>query len=264
MKPERLLPTLAALALSAATAAAAAQPVPMQWTVDGVERHALVFAPAGAAGVKAPLVFGFHGHGGTARTAAASMRFQVLWPQAVVVYMQGLPTVSKIDPQGEHPGWQRAAGENGDRDVKFFDAVLASLRARYPVDDHRIYASGFSNGAFFSYLLWATRGKAFAAFAPCAGLIWPTLHPSEPRPVLAIGGETDPLVTFENQQRTLARVRALDGASGPGTACGAGCTLYPSTESAPVEAITHPGGHVYPPWATARIVEFFKAHPLGG
>ena len=255
--------SLAAVALGlVGVVAASAQPIPMKWTVEGVERRALVFAPSAGAGAKAPVVFAFHGHGGNAQTASRAMGFQSLWPQALVVYMQGLPTPSKVDPLGKLPGWQHEVGERGDRDLKFFDAALATLKAKYPVDQRRIYATGFSNGAFFTYFLWATRGKTLAAFAPCAGLIWPTLHLTEPRPLLQIGGERDPLVLLADQMQTVETVRALDGATGAGQACGEGCTLYPSTKKAPVAVIVHPGGHVFPPWAAAKIVEFFKAHPL--
>jgi PAS domain S-box-containing protein len=267
MNARRFVPTLTALALVTAGSAGAGplrQPVPMHWTIDGVDREALVFAPlplpAGVLGAKHPLVLAFHGHGGNMRGAALLMRLQNLWPEAIVVYPQGLPATSPVDPQGRRPGWQHEVGELGDRDLELVDAMLATLRRRYPVDDRRIYATGFSNGAAFSYLLWAARGKTFAAFAPVAGAIWPTLHLTLPRPDLAIGGESDPLVTLEMQKATLATVRALDGATAPGAPCGAGCTLYPSARNAPVEAIFHPGGHVYPLWVPARIVEFFKAH----
>jgi len=273
MNSKRLLPTLAVLMLAAAAlgaqrAAAAPSPTVMKWTIGGVERRGLVFAPAALPRIgmgtiaKRPLVFAFHGHGGTARSASLSMRLQARWPEAIVVYLQGLPTVSPVDAQGKRPGWQRAMGENGDRDLKLVDAALSSLRSEYPVDDRRIYATGFSNGAFFTYLLWAARGSTFAAFAPCAGLLGADLHPAEPRPVLAIGGENDPLVTFDRWKGVLATVRALDGATAPGSPCGSGCTLYPSTRKAPVEAITHPGGHVYPPWASEKVVDFFKSHEL--
>ncbi len=270
MRTKRLLPTLAVLALALGAQRAAAAPTPerMTWTVDGVVREGLVFAPfphrtrPGVLVAKRPLVLAFHGHGGTARQASLSMRLQAHWPEAIVVYLQGLPTESPVDPQGRLPGWQRSIGENGDRDLKLVDAVLASLRARYPVDDRRVYATGFSNGAFFSYLLWAARGDVFAAIAPCAGLLTGDLHPSTPRPVLAIGGEADRLVTFERWKATLETVRFFDGANGQGSACGSGCTLYPSTKNAPVEAITHPGGHVYPPWAGGKIVDFFKSQEL--
>jgi len=262
MSTHRLVPILAALAVSAAVSAGclAAAPVTMSWTVNGVERQGLVFAPSlAAAGVKVPLVFAFHGHGGNMHGAAMSMKIQTLWPEALVVYLQGLPTASKVDPHGNRPGWQHAVGEEGDRDLKLVDVALASLRAKYPVDDRRVYATGFSNGAFFNYLLWAARPSTFAAFAPCAGRIWPTLHLTDPKPVLVIAGQADPLVHLADVEATVATVRALDGATAAGAACGPGCMLYPSTKKAPVEVIVHPGGHVVPPWAPAKIVEFLKA-----
>src|SRR5512141_1616546 len=106
-------------ALLTASASLAA-PLTLTWTIDGVERQAVVFPPANT-GVKAPAVFAFHGHGGTMRSAALAMHFQTVWPEAVVVYMQGLPTQSRVDPQGLRSGWQQRPGQNGDRDLKFFD-----------------------------------------------------------------------------------------------------------------------------------------------
>ncbi len=261
----RFLLTLAALTALTAGAAIAAPgraPEVMRWTVDGVDREALVFVPApGAAGVRVPLVFGFHGHGGTMRSSARAFAIQDVWPGALVVYPQGLDTATRVDPRGRFPGWQRSPGDDGDRDLKLVDAMLKSLRARYPVDDRRIYAMGFSNGAIFTYLLWATRAATFAAFAPCAGAIWDGTHLAEPKPLLEIGGERDRIVKYPLQAESIAKARALDGATGAGAACGTGCTLYPSTRNAPVETITHPGGHVFPAWAGGRIVEFFQAHP---
>jgi hypothetical protein len=50
---------------------------------------------------------------------------------------------------------------------------LGSASARTtPLDEKRLYVSGFSNGAGFSYLLWAQTGKAIAALAECAGRRW--------------------------------------------------------------------------------------------
>ena len=88
-----------------------------------------------------PVVFAFHGHGGSMQNAARSFGFHTLWPEAVVVYPQGLNTPDRLtDPEGKKPGWQSAAGDQGDRDLKFFDAVLKNLRQDYKVDSRRIYA----------------------------------------------------------------------------------------------------------------------------
>src|SRR4051794_15442973 len=77
------------------------------WTVGSIERMALVHIPAAAAKSEAPVVFAFHGHGGNARQASLSFRMHALWPEAIVVYMEGLPTPGAlIDPKGERNGWQ--------------------------------------------------------------------------------------------------------------------------------------------------------------
>jgi polyhydroxybutyrate depolymerase len=238
-------------------------PLLMKWTVEGVERQGLVFAPRpDPRGARMPLLFAFHGHGGNMQGAARGMDFQRLWPEAIVVYLQGLATESAIDPAGRQPGWQLHPGQHGDRDLKLFDAVVAALRAAYPVDDRRIYATGMSNGASFCYFLWGSRPQVLAAIAPCAGRIYPDLHLTVPRPVLHIAGQTDHVVPIPDQMAAIAVARALDGAAPTGAPCGPGCTLYPSSKGAPVEVIVHPGGHVFPPFAAARIVEFLQAHAL--
>ena len=244
----------AALALLFATTALAQST--MTWNVGGVPREALVYAPT-VRTAHPPLVFFFHGHGGNMRISSRS-GMHTLWPEAVVVYMQGLRTPTTVDPQGRLPGWQREPGEQGDRDLHFVDTVLASMRQRYAIDDDRVFATGFSNGAFFTYLLWAQRGKTFAGFAVCAGLLLPDVNPTLPRAVLHIAGEADPLVAFNQQVATIERDRKIDAATDPGRPCGFGCTKYLSLTSTPVVKIVHAGGHVYIPGAPKLTVEFFK------
>jgi len=74
--------------------------------------------------VHPPLLVFFHGHGGNARAAAQRIHFRDEWPEAIVVYPQGLPTASPIDPGGRLPGWQRQAGENADRDLRLQKVAL--------------------------------------------------------------------------------------------------------------------------------------------
>jgi polyhydroxybutyrate depolymerase len=250
---------LAIIVLVASAHSALAQGTVMNFTVDGVKREALVFAPKETK-EKAPLVFAWHGHGGNMHGFSQLMHLQTLWPEAIVVYPQGLPTVSGGDPQGMKPGWQAEAGTNGDRDLKFFDEMLKTFRQKFSVDDERIYSAGFSNGAFFSYLLWSARPRPLAAFAICAGKLFPTDQLTEPRAVLVIAGKNDPKVNIQDQQQAIDTARQLDNANGQGQSCGAICTLYPSPNHTPVMTFIHPGGHVYPPWASDPVVKFFKAH----
>jgi polyhydroxybutyrate depolymerase len=236
--------------------------VQRKWTVDGVTREALVSLPPGAGQNGAvPVVFAFHGHGGTMRQASRSFPIHELWPEAIVIYPQGLPTPSAlVDAAGKLPGWQAAAGEQGDRDLKFFDAMLADLCAHYRVDPKRIYATGHSNGGLFTYLLWAERGDTFAAFAPSAALLVRGREKLKPKPVLHIGSPDDPLVKFAWQARMIDYVLKLNGC-GPRQPDVPGYTLYPSSKGAEVATYLHTGGHSYSPAAPRLIVKFFQAHP---
>lgn len=261
------LKVLVFVAMLGVSAPAALAQTTMTWTVDGVQRQALVFAPAPVPATNAlpvPLVFAFHGHGGTMQAAAQGMHLQTFWPRAIIVYPQGLKTPSHVDPQGNKLGWQVQAGQEGlnDRDLKFFDAMLSTMRQKFPVDARRIYATGFSNGAIFSYLLWAERGKTLAAFGICAGMLDPAEHLTLPRAVVVIGGTNDNVLPFALQQQTIDLDRQIDHATGPGQPCGAICTRYPSTSQTPVVTRIHSGGHIYPPWAGVAIVEFLKLHKL--
>lgn len=257
---------LAALPSTAAPAGAATgQPGPgvvERWTVDGVQREALVFAPEGPRAARTPLVVAFHGHGGTMRATARRMRLQVLWPRAVVVYPQGLDTPTPHDPAGTSSGWQATAGELGDRDLRLFDAIVATMRRAHGVGARRVYVTGFSNGAVLSMLLWAQRPRTIAAVGEVAGRLHPAEELTVPRAFLAVAGRADAVAPFAVQRQTIRRARQVNDADGAGLPCGQWCTFYASASgSAPVKAFVHPGGHVWPRWAGAEIVRFFQAHP---
>jgi len=260
---KRLIRPLLGLLLAVTLASARADDGLMtgEWTVAGVRREALLHVPADAGSRAAPVVFVFHGHGGSMRQAAASYPVHRLWPEAIVVYPQGLPTAGRLtDPAGRENGWQSGPGTEGDRDLKFFDAMLHRLRADYRVDDRRIYAMGHSNGGGFTYLLWATRRDEFAAFGPSAAVAGRNFGRLRPAPAVVIAGEHDELVKFAWQQLMIGELRRINQC-GPGRPDGPGGTLYDSKIGAPLLTYIHAGTHRYPPEATALIVAFFKAHP---
>jgi len=254
--------SLAVLLVLAALRLGAAQAERLTWTVDGVTREALVYVPAKIPAGGAPLVFAFHGHGGSMTQASRSFPIHEKWPEAIVVYPQGLPTVGQLtDPKGDRAGWQGRAGVGDDRDLKFFDVMLAGLRERHRIDQTRTYATGHSNGGGFTYLLWAERGDMFAALAPSSALLARGFQKFKPKPVLHLASPQDELVRFGWQQRMLDYVLKLNG-------CAAlkpdvmGYTAYPSKSGNDVAVYLHTGGHKYPSEvAPELIVKFFQAHP---
>ncbi len=235
-----------------------------EFKVDDTVREALIYVPAWARTNRTPVVFVFHGHGGTARNAARSFAMDRHWPEAISVHMQGIPTPGRLtDPQGRKPGWQGRLGDQGDRDLKFFDAVLSRLKQDYRVDEKRIYATGHSNGGGFTYLLWGARGEVFAAVAPSAAAtgVRNALN-LRPKPAMHLAGERDALVKFEWQKLTMDAVRKLNGCALEGKRWADQATIYESTTGTPFVTFIHPGGHQFPAAGPALIARFFKGHSL--
>ena len=227
----------------------------LTWMVDGDKREAIIFAPATPPpGNKLPLMLSFHGHGDDMENFQY-VGLQQAWPDAIVVYFQGLPS------RDGYRGWQVEPGEYNDRDLKLVDVALASLRKKYNVDDDRIYATGFSNGAHFTYLLWAARPSVFAAYAPVAGRIRPAAMPKDPRPLFHVAGARDAQVAIADQRAAIVTAVRVNGVRGQEKSCGDGCTLYGSGTPAPVMTWIHQGGHEYPRGTSERIVAFFHDHP---
>lgn len=233
------------------------------WKVGDETREALVYVPDGKyASPNPPLVFAFHGHGGRAGFSTVQMPFHDLWPEAVCVYPQGLPTaVPVIDVEGKRPGWQKFIGDQNDRDLAFFDEMLSSMKAEHHIDERRVFVAGHSNGGFFTYVLCAARGDRLAAVAPIAALIdQRDFSKQKAIPVLHVAGKEDPIVRFAPQERTMERIRTLNGCEPAGKAAGEFCTEYSSKDGPPVVTFIHPGGHEIPDGAPKRIVAFFLEH----
>ena len=253
---------LACLLVWGASAMAAPSLERLEWTVDGVKREALVAWPA-VEGASHPLVFGFHGHGGSMVNAARSFRLHELWPEAVVVYPQGLNTPGQLtDPEGKKSGWQSGPGAQGDRDLAFFDSMLASLKSKRRIDETRVYATGHSNGGGFTYLLWAMRGECLTAVAPSASAAGKIRTLLKPKPVLHVAGEGDELVKYSWQAAMIDQLVKLNQCGEPvAWEQDPNVSIYPSALGCPVLTAIHPGGHQYPRQAPEVIVKFFKSVP---
>jgi poly(3-hydroxybutyrate) depolymerase/sugar lactone lactonase YvrE len=225
--------------------------------VDGVTRTYLVDPGKDAATTPSPLVFVFHGSTLTALDAA-NLGIAKAWPEATVVYPQG------VNYYGGS-GWQDWWGEFADQDVRFVDAMFADLTTAYRVDPRRVYATGESNGGSFTWVLLAARPERFAAFA---AVIYPDREnlawASVPRPALYMNGDQD----VENNpadwaEWTRDRLLRLNG-------CGAGSSEWmpgvilsqPCASGQPVLYARFHGGHNWPKTATPAVVSFFQGQAL--
>jgi polyhydroxybutyrate depolymerase len=248
-------------------AAAEAAPPPRQSItisvkVDEVVRTALVYpAPQGAA---APLVFVFHGFGGSAGAMAGDTRMHEAMPGATVVYPQGLIVTSAL-MKNKGAGWENTETQTDQNpDLRFLDALLPVLQQHYAIDLQRVYATGMSTGGIFTYLLLTARPNVFAAFAPVAAanpVVW---QANVPRPVLIIQGKTDDRISAEWAQRMYDLVRRLNqcGEETFEWAPGYLISYGPSATGVPVIWRLHDGGHMWPTDASVMIARFFQEHML--
>jgi polyhydroxybutyrate depolymerase len=232
--------------------------------VGGVQREAIVVMnskPAPAEG--SPLVLAFHGHGGTARHALRTFELHKHWPEAIVIYMQGLPGVKGItDPDGKKSGWQKNPGELEDRDIRFFDVMLKELKSKNPVDSKRIFAMGHSNGSRFVCVLWKLRGEALAAVSTSGGQGGLMLRDAKHLPVFAIAGEKDSLVPFAGQKLSLEALAGWYGADQSKATQEGLMEKLTGKDGTELVRYFHPGGHEWPREVSAEIVHFFRRHAL--
>jgi polyhydroxybutyrate depolymerase len=235
----------------------------MEWKVGDVTREALVRFPPKAKTGTAPLLFVWHGYGGTMRAAVSFLPMFAHWPDAIVVHAQGLPvsrTVGGVEVT--KPGWQLEPGEFADRDVKFFDAMLDTFLREHRVDAKRVFSTGHSNGGRFTQILWAERGDKHAAVAPSGTFVEAWLDRLTAKPCLHLAGEKDSKVPFARQLRMIDALLTINGceASGePWLPLNPGSTTrYPSSQGTPLVTIIHPGGHEFPSGAAELITTFFK------
>jgi polyhydroxybutyrate depolymerase len=118
----------------------------------------------------------------------------------IVVYPKG-----SNDARDNNLSWNAgfccggAKRQNTD-DVAFINTMLDELTATYAVDENKVYAAGFSNGAMFAHVLGAqlpSRIKAIAAIGGTIGSDTSLLvQPNRPLPVFIMNAKSDRTIPF--------------------------------------------------------------------
>lgn len=165
----------------------------------GFTRSFRVYVPAIYNGqTPRPLVFNFHGSGGTMAGYEGYTRFRQVADTANFILIT--PQGAILNPPN-YSGWNNYPGlVNPPDDVRFTADMIDTLQKRFNIDSTRIYAAGWSNGGLMCYHLAWQLGRRMAAVGSVCGTMQDSmfyqLHPTNPIPVMEIHGTKDDLVPY--------------------------------------------------------------------
>lgn len=208
-------------------------------------------------------------------------------------------------PEGVAASWNAGAccgtaWTDGVDDVKFVRDLLDAIEAEWCIDKKRIFATGMSNGGFFSHRLACAVSDRIAAVAPVAGVLGiepNACTPYRPVPILDFHGSADgmvpygggtPLVpqlgaglVFRSVPESMEFWRKKNGCSTFEQVIfeqgDARCVRWPDCDAGvgTVHCRIDGGGHTWPGGlaipagktstsigATATMLDFFAAHPM--
>ena len=173
---------------------------------DGKKRKVIVHIPPSYDQHQdvVPLVFMFHGGGGSAKQAARAYHWKEESDQGgfIVMFPEGtgfIRTWKSVHCCG-------SALKHDVDDVGFVRMLIQQAGAQLRIDEKRIYATGMSNGGMFSHLLGSVMSDVFAAVAPVAGTIGGQVDsnseeqrigpPIQPIPIMMFHGQLDTNVQY--------------------------------------------------------------------
>ncbi len=146
-----------------------------------------------------PVLVAFHGGGGNAAGFRRYARLDAIADRRgfVVVYPNGTGRVAGRLLTWNAGGCCGFAQRSGVDDVGFVWSLLGDLAADLPLDAHRVYLTGHSNGAMMAYRVAAESAPRVAALAAVAGAMnLAEFAPRAPVPVLHIHSIDDPRALY--------------------------------------------------------------------
>jgi poly(3-hydroxybutyrate) depolymerase len=195
-----------------------------------------------------PLVFAWHGLGGSGTLARAYFR----------VEQQSKGGALFVYPDAATDEWD--LGAEGI-DVQFFDALVEKLGQSHCIDQNRIFSTGHSFGGFMTERLGCSRGAILRGIAPVAGgpPFGGSTNCADGVAAWITHGSNDETVDFETGEAGRDLWLATNGC-GSTTASTApeGCVAYEACEQ-PLHWCVHDQGHDWPTFAPAAIWSFFAS-----
>tara|TARA_B100000003_G_scaffold202208_1_gene211183 strand:+ start:81 stop:1073 length:993 start_codon:yes stop_codon:yes gene_type:complete len=155
--------------------------------------------------VDVPLIVDMHGYASTSVEQRNLSSFNHIADEegAIVVYPDGVGYYSELDGQTNqawNAGWCCAESvTEGVDDVGFIETIVDIAVDLHPIDEQRIYASGWSNGCAMTQRLAMVSSDVFAA-AGCMSmyLLTDPVDDYSPIPIIEVHGFLDQVVLYES------------------------------------------------------------------
>ncbi len=143
-----------------------------------------------SAPIPRPLVLDFAGLGESATVQADMSQFGTLGQTQgfVVAFPEGT---------GDPVRWDMTSLVSSNPDLAFVTALLDQVEATQCIDTSRVYASGFSDGAYMASALACSLSDRITAIGAVSGLQLPTeCSTVRPVPIITFHGTADPILPF--------------------------------------------------------------------
>ncbi len=212
---------------------------------DGKARDVKLWISEAAKTLDGPVVFFWHGAGGSPDEAAYALSSDVIQK---ITDQGGIVAAAVHDPGAGSLPWYLSVGGTDDADLRVMDEVLACAIEKVGVDLRRIHSVGFSAGAMNTAQVGFRRSGYIASVVTYSGA-----HIGSPNvqdesnlfPAMTFHGGPNDIVIIEFQTQTEAYVQLLKDTGHFSFIC------------------NHGKGHTVPADARASAWQFLEDHPFG-
>lgn len=178
---------------------------------DGLNREYILYVPSSYDGLaEVPLLFNFHGFGGSASEFIndADMRLLAESETFIVVYPQG----SLLDNISHWNACPTGGDNKSDtNDFGFVEVLINEISSTLRIDLDRIYAAGYSNGGMMAYGLANYKSDLIAAVASVSGAMLDCVGlTSHPMPVIHLHGTSDGVIPYNGNSDWNSAQNTLD------------------------------------------------------